>query len=301
MNRLIIIILIIISKNLYSQNFLQYYEVINKAELANLNKKYVKADSLYNIAFALVANPFKEDFFLAALNADKLGKYKTVDEYLRRGSRKGLNFNRINKKIINFKKSKFWKDFKKDYDNLNREYLKNINSDFQKKISLMIKDDQASRNPFFGGRKKSKGVDNHNYEELQIIIKHFRKWPGFSLIGENTPKGKYDVTGNIALMLLHFNKEQIETLKPYMLEAVLRGEMYPYHYARIIDYTSSKVTFSTDSITGKERINQCYKYGTYLNEAVCNCEEAEKERKKIGFESLQDYYKKRNSSYRCIK
>jgi hypothetical protein len=299
MKRIIVISLLILSKNLYSQNYLQYYKTINKAELTVLDKNRIKADSLYNLAFDLVINPFKEDFFLAAINADRLKRDKTVDKYLRNACRKGLSFKRINKNIFSFKKSKLWKDLKKDYDNIYREYESNINYQLQKKISLMIKKDQSSRNPIFGGRKKSKKVDKNNYYKLQSIIKKLDKWPGFSIIGESTPKGKYDVTDNISLMLLHFRKEEIESLEPYMLEAVMNGEMYPYHYARIIDYTSSKITISTDSVSGKRYINQCYKYGTYLNEAVCDCKKAEEYRKKIGFEPLNDYYRKRNSTYKC--
>jgi hypothetical protein len=32
---------------------------------------------------------------------------------------------------------------------------------------------------------------------------------------------------------------------------------------------------------------------------ICDCENAEKERKKIGFESIEHYYRKRNSKFKC--
>ena len=84
------------------------------------------------------------------------------------------------------------------------------------------------------------------------------------------------------------SEEQVEKLKPYILLAVFSGEMYPYHFARSIDYK-----------------NDCQIYGTYIDGGymfeICDCENAEIERKKIGFESIKDYYRKRNSKYKCKK
>jgi len=67
------------------------------------------------------------------------------------------------------------------------------------------------------------------------------------------------------------------------------GEMYPYHLARVIDY---------------KNIFDCQPYGTYLSDGlspICDCEKANLERKKIGFESIENYYRKRNSKYVCKK
>ncbi|WP_440120426.1 hypothetical protein [Tenacibaculum sp. Ill] len=233
------------------------------------------------------------------MNSDKIKKNEEVDAYLRRAIKKGLIFKRIKKNLVHYKKSTFWGILKKDYKNLRKEYTENINYPLYKEIDNMIKKDQSSRGAIFGGSKKSRITDDSNYKKLFSIIKNIKKWPGFSIIGENTPKGKYDVTGNISLMLLHFKKEQIKVLEPYMLDAVLNGEMYPYHYARILDYTSSKITIEKDSLTGKKSIKQCFEYGTYLNESICDCDRAEQKRKKIGFEPIKDYYQKRKSTYYC--
>jgi len=276
----------------YSQNYLEYYKLINEAEINSLDKNYVKADSLYQMAFSVVEDPFKEDCLLAAKNATQLNNDQKVFDFLIRGIRSGLTLKRVKylkKEFLNFFHSKLYKVLKTKYEVLRNKYLKSIDIILRNEISEMIKNDQKARIPILGSWKQMKKVDTYNYNRLLEIIKENNdKWPGFSVIGEITPKGKYDVSGNIALMLLHFKKEQIEILKPYMLEAVENGEMYPYQYARIIDYK-----------------NRCQIYGTYKinnkieSTKICNCENAEKEREKIGFEPLEDYYRKINSTYEC--
>lgn len=274
-----------------AQNYLNYYETINKAEIENLDSNSKASDSIYQIAFKLVEKPFKEDFLLASINSEKLNDNQKTFDYLKKGISNGLTLKSIKSQLTEFRKSKYWKILKKEYNSLRENHLKTLNLPLREEIVEMIRKDQKARAPIFGSWKQMKKTDTYNYNRLLEIIKeNNNKWPGFSMVGEITPKGKYDVTKNITLMPLHFKKEQIEKLRPYMLEAVMNGEMYPYHFARIIDYKS---------------ISNCQVYGTYkynkkydLGE-ICDCDKANQERKKIGFESIQDFYRKLESEYKC--
>jgi len=287
-----IFVLILGLPNASGQNYLDYYQTINKAEIANLDGNYKQSDSLYQTSFKQVKKPFKEDYLLASLNSEKLKDYQSTYSYLITGISHGLTIKRIKKQLDGFKKTEQWKNLKNEYDSLRENHLKTLNLALREEVSEMIRKDQTARMPILGNLRKMKKVDNYNYNRLIAIInENGEKWPGFSTIGEVLPKGKYDVTDNIALMLLHFNKEQIENLKPYMLEAVLEGEMYPYHYARAIDYKNIDYK------------NTCQIYGTYIAGGymfeICDCEKANLERNKIGLETLEDYYRKRNSKYKC--
>ena len=286
-----------------AQNYLNYYETINKAEIANLDKEFKKSDSLYQVSFGLVDKPFKEDFLLASINSEKLKAYQKTLDYLKNGINHGLTLKRIKKQLTEFKKSKEWKELKKEYKSLRKNHLKTLNLSLREEISEMVRKDQKARIPILGSGKQMKKTDSYNYNRLlEIIRQNNNKWPGFSTIGEITPKGKYDVTKNITLMPLHFKKEWIEKLRPYMLEAVLNGEMYPYQFARIIDYTVSRGTISQKKKDNGTIIGEsCFLYGTYKNITVCDCEKAEIERKKIGFEPLEDYYRKLNSTSKCYE
>ena len=290
MNKIVVFsipILLFGIQKISGQNYLNYYKTINKAEIANLDGNFKKSDSIYQVAFGLVKKPFKEDFLLASINSEKLKDHQKTFEYLKKGISNGLTLKRMKRKLNTFKKSKQWKKLKQEYGLLREEHLKTLNLPLRKEVSEMIRKDQKARAPIFGSWKQMKKVDSYNYNRLLEIIKENNdKWPGFSTIGEIIPKGKYDVTDNIALMILHFDKEQIGKLRSYMLQAVLEGEMYPYHFARAIDYK-----------------NTCQIYGTYIDGGymfeICDCEKANKERKKIGFESIKDYYRKRNSKFKC--
>ena len=287
----LITILLFGIQKISAQNYLNYYETINKAEIESLDLNFKASDSIYQIAFELVEKPFKEDFLLASINSEKLNDNQKTFEYLKKGISNGLTLKRIKKTLTKFKKSKEWKALNKEYNSIRENHLKTLNLPLRKEIKKMLEKDQASRHPIFGSGKKSKKIDNYNFNRLlEIINENGGKWTGFSTIGETLPKGKYDVTGNIALMILHFDKEQIEQLKPYMLKAVIEGEMYPYHFARAIDY---------------KNIFKCQIYGTYLGgkyiTEICDCENAEKERKKIGFEPIAEYYRKRDSKFKCAE
>lgn len=281
-------VIVLFSNFSYSQSYLEYYKLVNDAEIAVLDSKREKADSIYSVAFSSVKRPFKEDLFLAAQNADFLKKESRVNDCVRKASLLGLKLKRI-KSLKFFRKTKSYKRLKAEYDDLHNKFLKSIDINLKNEIAQMLKKDQKTRTPIFGSANQSSKVDKYNYGRLLELIKgNNDKWLGFSLIGETVGKTKYDVSNNIALMLLHFKKDEIENLKPYMLEAVLNGEMYPYHYARIIDYLN---------------ILNCQIYGTYIDGGllvdICDCEKANKKREKIGFESIKDYYRKRNSTYKC--
>jgi len=275
----------------FSQVYFEYYDIVNQAEIAFLDNQYHKADSLYQRAFYLVDRPFKEDYLLAAFNSNKLKESEKTFDYLINGIKQGLTLKRIKskrKKLRYFTKSKHYTLLKKQYKLLREGHLGTLNISLKDEIDLMVKKDQRARMPILGSSRQMKKTDMFNYDRLKEIIKeNGNKWPGFSTIGENTPKGKYNVTGNITLMLLHFSKEQIEFLKPYMFKAVMNGEMYPYQLARVIDYKTIN--------TGKF----CMIYGTYFGVDICDCKQAEIERKKIGFEPIQDYYRKVNAEYSC--
>lgn len=284
-----------------AQNYLSYFETINKAEIANLDKDLLKSDSLYQIAFKLVEKPFKEDYLLASINSEKLNNNPKTYEYLKSGISVGLTKKRIKKQLSKFKKSNEWKSLKKEYESIRERYLKTLNLTLRKELIKMVDKDQAVRHPIFGSWKKMKKADNYNHNRLLEIIKENNgKWPGRFTIGDGNENGKY-AFGEVTIMLHHFSKEQVLNLKPILVDAILTGELSPYNAVYPLDYTNSK----TIGQRGKY-FDSCDYLGAYLssngNKAViCDCEKAKEERKKIGLESLDDYFRKRNSTYECYE
>lgn len=266
-----------------------YFELINKAELSTLSHRFAASDSFFINAFKLVPRPFSEDFFLAAQNAVMMKKNGTAADYLVRAVKTGLTLDRIRTMttFTAFRKSAEWKILKSEYNIHRSEYLNSISLEIQREITKMIKKDQQIRGikGWFYSRNKADKVDEENFGKLKTIIaKH--GWPGFNLIGENNPKGRYDVTGNITLMLLHFSNSQIQYLKPFLFRAINEMDIYPHQVARILDYTYIKET-------GR----MCQLYGTYTIKdkvlPIDNIGELQIRRKQLGLEPLDDYLKKR--------
>ncbi|MCB0753547.1 MAG: hypothetical protein KDC52_18895 [Ignavibacteriae bacterium] len=288
-----------------AQNYLNYYESINKAEIANLDKDFKKSDSLYQIAFGLVEKPFKDDYLLASINSEKLNDNQKSYEYLKSGISYGLTIKRIKKELSKFKKSDQWKLLKKEYESIRSEYLNSLNLTLREELLEMVKKDQAVRHPIFGSAKKMKKTDNENYKRLlEIIEQNNGEWPNRFTIGDGNENGKY-AFGEITIMLHHFSKEQVNGLKPILITAILKGGLSPYNVAYPLDYKNSK------NIGERKRGNTTFLYscnilGSYKKSSnkeivICDYEKAEKERKEMGLEPLDDYFRKINSSYTCYE
>ncbi|WP_165750426.1 hypothetical protein [Cellulophaga sp. Z1A5H] len=284
---------------LSAQNYLNYYDEINNAELAHLDTDFKKSDAMYQVAFALVDRPFKDDCLLAALNAEQLKDYRKTYDYLSKGVSVGLTKKRILKELPKFKKYDYWDTFENEYEAKRAGYVNALDMELRDELLEMVEKDQAVRHPIFGSWKKAKKVDQINYELLlKIIIENNKKWPDRFLIGDGNQKGKYTY-GEITIMLHHFSKEEVLTLKPYLIASILSGGLSPYNVAYPLDYTNLKIIGKK----GNYRYT-CLHVGSY-NAAkdekveICDCEKATQEREKIGLESLDDYYRKRNSSYNC--
>jgi len=297
----LIIILLFGIQKISAQNYLKYYKTINNAEIANLDKKFEKSDSLYQDAIRLVEKPFKGDYLLASINSEKLDDYQKTYAYLKSGISYGLTFKRIKKELSDFKKSKQWKLLKKEYESIRELYLNSLDLKLRDELIKMVEKDQSVRHPIFGSFKKMKKTDTYNYNRLlEIIENNSNKWPDRYLIGDGNENGKYSF-GEITIMLHHFSKEEVLNLKPYLVDAILRGGISPYNVVYPLDYTNS-------TMIGKrgKYIDICYLLGAYLSSngnktVICDCENAEKERKKIGLEPLDDYFRKRNSTYECYE
>lgn len=296
-------------QNLSAKDYFVYYHEINKAELAHLDKDFEKSDSIYQVAFGLVEKPFKDDLLLASINSEQLNNDKKTYEYLKKGVSVGLTLSQIKKKLSSFKKASEWKLLKKEYKKIRQNYLSTLNLSLREELLQIIKKDQAIRHPIFGNSKKMGKVDADNYQKLLAIIEKNRgKWPGRFLIGDGNEGGKY-AFGEITIMLHHQGNEKVDALKQVLLEAIKNGSLSPYNVAYPWDYSHVEVlgTKWVNKKKTKGYAEICLPLGGYTTfyggdtVIICDCEKANEERKKMGLEPLEDYYRKRNVKYKCNK
>lgn len=302
---LLMTIFLLGTKAVIGQNYLNYYCSINKAEIAHLDKEFLQADSIYQSAFAMVEKPFKDDYLLAAINSEKLNDSKTTYEYLKNGVSVGLSIKRVKKQLSEFKQSDLWDRLKEEYESIHEKYLESLNLELREELLEMVDKDQAARHPIFGSAKKMKRIDTRNHLRLlEIIKKNKGKWPGRFTIGDGNTGGKY-AYGEVTIMLHHFSKEQVNELKPILVDAIVSGDLLPYNVAYPLDYKNIKTI--GERRRGKTILyDMCLPIGSYVRTGgktvvICDCEKAEEERKIMGLEPLDDYYRKRNVNYECHK
>ncbi len=301
-------ILLFLSISANSQNYLNYYSEISKAEVENYNSKYKKADSIYSNAFKLVKRPFKIDFLFAALNAVNINDTSKVFEYLLKGFDVGLELRLIKEKEeLNYflKNSKLYTILKKEKRIRNKGYKKSLDKEISKMINKLKRIDHRYRPDLWFsilGEKycwrKIKECDSKVYSELQMIFNKYG-YPGFSKIGENMT-GKYDFN-DISLFLRHMSLERIDSISPVLIKAIKDGELYPYQYASAIDYKvcyrgSNKLNIRNNSVYIEQQI-----YGTLFSNGICtvvnNFNIADSLRKIIGLDSIRNFVKVRNKIY----
>ncbi|HEX7414247.1 MAG TPA: hypothetical protein VF411_09395 [Bacteroidia bacterium] len=144
-----------------------------------------------------------------------------------------------------------------------KEYKKTLDKEALKKVRRIYFRDQfvARLGPINMLPSKMQGniqqrIDRKDAKELVLICKQYG-WPGYNLVGENKPYGKYSIR-DADLLIRHFTMEELNELEPFAIKEIKKVNEYPYVWASAIDYCLIKTPFYTDSI--KFEFKQ--KYGT---------------------------------------
>lgn len=279
-----------------------YYGKINKAELAVADSAYCLAHSLYTDAFQISKRSFGQDFFLAAENATKCEQISSSEifDLLEKAILSGVLWEQIKKSEclsrffqthgLGFSKSYFY------YDQLRKTSFAHLNNGVRKDIRKLCFHDQSVRtipglfNLFHYTR------DRKTFKKLKEICITTGNLPGFDAIGENFTE-KYDIN-DVPLLLRHLSYIELKWLYPYILDAIDRGAILPWHYASAIDYALFKEMTVYKQTKDSVYMSFQYEYGViranYLGEEYKNnnTKEVNEHRAKIGLEPIEDQLKK---------
>lgn len=214
-----------------------YYGNFNSAKLkySRGSTDFVALDSLIQIALSTNSKPLSVDLFFSlkvyAKNC-KEDRFVSVSKML---ISNGVSINTI----LNETPSCINKSTAK-------ENLKNItssakNNEIAKLLNEIHNDDKKSQSVLVSNKKREE-INSKNYTKLIGIINQIKKWPGISVSGQDLNIYHVDISYDFTQALLHFNRTQIETLLPYLKEAIKNQDLSPYHFARIYDYYYIKKT-----------------------------------------------------------
>lgn len=199
-------------------DYIEYHNLINKAEILCFESKPDSAFSLYEEALSGFS-PFTKDLFNAAVVAAELNKISCSEEYLIKYFERSGGIERVLKhKILSKKIGK-----KKISNIYNSSHLSFKDNKLRQQIDSMFVLDQKVRN---SGSYTSSNVDKNNTEKLLAIIQT-QGFPNEIEIGFDM---KLDV------LLAHSSVFWSESKNIKVLEhAVYSGDMHPYTLAWICD------------------------------------------------------------------
>lgn len=296
MRSIILISIILVSFTIpsYGQNYINYYTIINKAEVKIVTSEYEKSLDLYQKAFKLVKHPFSKDLYNASLCAAKTGKDSTTYTLIKKLVTKGvpLKFFR-NKTYKPFRKTKYWKELKHTEKELLKLAENNLNKSLLNQLKKIEVLDQKIRKKKFGYPMSDtiRKVDSINMVDLIGLIDRFG-YPSENKIGVKNPKKTFQQPHNIVLR--HFFQGQSSTvsqkniLGERLMNALKKGALCPKQYSVWED-----IRYFT--------IHKKYKYGIYgvvlenkkyRRNGLKNIAEINEHRQKIGIGTYDDHVSK---------
>ncbi len=302
-----LLVFFLINLSLFSQSFIKYNQLVNKAELSIIDSNYTKALYYYQDAFKLVEYPFAKDLYNALLCATFTNNFDIAFEYLYKLVHKGIEYENFakNKYLNPLKEDKRWFEFEKYYYENRKKILAGFNQDLKAEFERMLEEDQKSNKARKKDPNKRYKFDSTVFANT-LRIKEIIQLYGFpteEMLGVNDFT---DAPFESALLFHYFQISKQKNIKdsinimPYLIEAIKNGKL---NYSLFFNYLE-------DISLNKYGSNLAYLIDTNIvfikidsnSIAIIN-----KNRKLLGIETLEEsqtkvkYYIKKIFKPRPIK
>ena len=309
--RYLFLLLMLISGNIFAQNYISYYNIVNEADyrlmtrdtvivydsVSKENKKvalfqFEKAKKLYLEAFKL-EKPFERDYFQLARCYAGLGDTLNMIKYLKLSSA-NISFNpliQMNTKrdsVLFYKyKEKEW--YKECITELEKnDTLHKIEFTTNKEIKAKYDTISYFWKTFTNNRKelveKKKELTLNQIDSLNKIIdvldKNLRK-QFFKYVSENgfpeykVPGSKLSGSDFLTVLLSNMTEKEFEIYNPILINELNKGNLIPQEYG-----------FISTKINSKNKNNKCLYLSTSVDKECWA--KAIEERKKVGMSIYLD-------------
>lgn len=299
---IVFVCLLICSTQSLAQNYIEYYQGINKAKISLVEDDLEAAVTNYYQTFERFEFVFARDCFNALEVSSNLKDFQMIDYFLKRCLKQGVEFEHLQRDsmLYNYKQTDFWTELLLVKDSLRAIYKNNVNWEVRSEIIEMFTEDQrirdlAHKNRFniFRIRKL-----NREFEEIDrklvlrlIEITKEHGFPGEKLIGiDNSnmhPKvhtERLSAGMPIVIFIHHFSQPN----KPYnsiLINEIKSGNLSNEHYATIADF---------QYIYGKEKFGKALCYSQRFSPKL-DLEIIDKNRNKIELISVSNTKKLQRS------
>jgi len=241
---------IVLSITGYPQNYIAYYAAMNQAKVLMIDSNYTEAYLIIQKAFTK-NEPLTNDLVIAYNCAIKLGKHRTAKKYIYAAIEKGYplsnlqylepsNRNKLKERKIN---------------SAYKKYITTVNIDYSIDLLYLLIADQGVRTWIieYSDDSLTQSIyqnDSLFRENYQTIYYRFMRLTDsinyYELFSKIQEKGLYerkllfDAYGVADLILNHSiylceSYNNCDTILSYLKEQVIKGNLSPKDYSRIID------------------------------------------------------------------
>ena len=240
MKKLLFIFFIITNSVLFSQNFKQYNQFVNKAELTIIDSNYIKALYFYQKAFGSVNFPFASDYYNALLCATFTNNYDLAFEYMYKLIHKGIKYEKFaqNKYLKPLQNDERWNDFKNYYDKNRDTIVAGFNQELKIEFQEMLERDQAINRAGKNNSSLKYKFDSTIYANI-VRIKEIIDLYGFPTEEMLGIDDFYDSPFNNVLVFHYFqlcskkNENDLLEIFPILINAVKRNKL---NYKKFFGY-----------------------------------------------------------------
>ena len=271
----ILLIALLLALPAFAQNYLPYYERVNKAKLLTFKGEYKAANKEYQKAFKMVDTPHGWDLREAARNAAKMKDTSLAFSYYQKAADLGFypeymlesqDSLALRSKITEIK-------------------VKNCNSRLCSIVDSLYHQDQLYRKgDYDNNRKEQEAIDSTNLIMAHQIRKELGKFPGFRELG-------YTRTRRFLLIFDHCQpKDMFDSTYRILLKQVIAGDFDPSPTCSTIDYKAmgdADLPYVFTRVIFGCTLTYCSKEKTYVYLPVRNYKCLNKLRKSVGLPSLE--------------
>lgn len=216
----LVLILTMLSFIASSQNYLPYYNLVNKARMATFEKKYVKANRFYQRAFKKVEIQHAWDCRSAARNASSMNNVDLAIKYYQQAANLGFDLSDLLQKEDSLALGCRIAEIKPN------EYSSILCST----VDSLCKQDQLYRRKNYDSYwKEQMIIDSTNIIKIHEIRRKIGKIPGLKELG-------YSRANHFVKIFYHTQASQLfDSLHIILLTQVLKGDFTPNMITGAID------------------------------------------------------------------
>lgn len=229
------------------QDYTFYHSQVIQAEKHMVSAQYGEALDILEALISRYDFVFLRDIKVAAQLALATGNDSRAIELIRLGIENGWTLKGVRKNpyLTPLRESEQWQLVEQDFEEMRSSYLNKLNLEVQKEMKQLFQEDRRGAFRAFL-RITSDGQDRHTERKFapgatRRVQRIMEITQGHGYPGERTtgrPIYSWGILSHYNSISTEFNSQDtlFPAFRPYLIEAIRTGHMYPYFFANVEDW-----------------------------------------------------------------